>query len=366
MIDYENLAKLNAPFFSDFKEKFADFLSSGQYILGKNVSTFEENFSTYNNCKFSIGVASGLDALTLSLKALNLEEGSEVIVPSNTYIATILSIVQNNLIPVLVEPDLKTYNINPSLIEEKITAKTRAILVVHLYGQPCDMDSITNICKKNSLKLIEDCAQAHGAEYNGQKVGTFGDINAFSFYPTKNLGALGDAGAITTNNEDIAKTVKMLRNYGSKIKYYNEVVGFNSRLDEIQAAFLNIKLQKLDEINSHKKKLANIYNQNLPFNIIKPHIIKNANHVYHIYNIRTPLRDKLKDYLLENNIKTEIHYPVSPNKQQAMKNVINQNFQFPISEEIHNTTLSLPISYFHKEEEITLVCETINNFFKKQ
>ncbi len=360
-IDYENLAKLNAPFFEEYQNKFTDFMLSGQYILGKYVNEFEKQFSQYTQVSHTVGLASGLDGLVLALRAFNFTPNDEVVVPSNTYIATILSIAQNGLKPVLVEPNIETYNIDPKKIEEKITKKTRAIMIVHLYGQPCDMNPILELCQKYNLKLIEDCAQAHGATYHGKKIGTFGHINAFSFYPTKNLGALGDAGAITTDNEELANSIKMLRNYGSKIKYYNEVVGFNSRLDEVQAAFLSVKLKSLDRINEHKQFLATVYNEVLLGSYVKPQTIANATHVYHIYNIRTEKRDQLKNFLMEKGIKTEIHYPISPNKQLAMKGILD-NVECPISEEIHRTTLSLPISFFHTKEDIIKVADTINSF----
>lgn len=345
MIEYENLYKSNQPFIEEYTKVFGDVLNSGWFILGKNVGAFEQEFTNYLGANHCIGVASGLDALTLSLVALDLPKKSEVIVPSNTYIATILSIIQAGHKPVLVEPDILTYNLNPSLIEPAITKKTKAIIVVHLYGKPCDMDPIKAIADNYGLFLIEDCAQAHGAEYKRKKVGTFGHLSAFSFYPTKNLGCLGDGGAIVTNSSELNEKLKMLRNYGSKVKYFNEVIGFNSRLDEMQAAFLKIKLKYLDNINKHKRNLAAIYNEHLKADYIKPIIQKDYFDVYHIYTIRHKKRDKLREYLLSNDIKTEIHYPVSPHKQEAMKRVIKDDY--PISDQIHRTTLSLPISYYH-------------------
>ncbi len=361
MIEYENLKKLNKPFFKEFRRKFDEIQESGWFILGKNVNTFEENFSIFNKVKYSIGVASGLDALILSLKALDLPIGSEVIVPSNTYIATILSIVHAGLKPILVEPDILTHNIDPSKIEEKITNNTKAIMIVHLYGLPCDMNPIQEISNKYNLPIIEDCAQAHGAEYYGQKVGTFG-IGAFSFYPTKNLGALGDGGAITTNNETIKDRVEMLRNYGSNKKYYNDLIGYNSRLDELQAGFLDIKLKYLDNITEHKQKIAKIYLDNLNDRFIKPIEKVGFKNVYHIFPIRTNKRDKLKEYLFKNDIKTEIHYPLSPSKQKAMQGIIEG--KFPISDEIHKSILSLPISFSHTENDIYKVIEVLNKYDK--
>ena len=360
MIEYENLNKSNSIFFEELKKSFDDTLKSGWFILGKNVEKFEQEFSLYHNSKYCFGVASGLDALLLSLKAFDFEKGSEVIVPSNTYIATILSILHAGLKAVLVEPDITTYNIDPKRIEESITTKTKAIMIVHLYGKSCAMDEIMALCEKYKLKLIEDCAQSHGAKYKNKLTGTFGEFAAFSFYPTKNLGALGDAGAVITNDDSLAIKIKRLRNYGSDVKYYNEVMGYNSRLDEVQAGFLSIKLKWLDEINTHKRKLAQIYLDNLKDDFIKPVVDKDYFDVYHIFNIRHKKRDELKEYLLKNEIKTDIHYPVAPQKQNAMKNILKGSY--PISEEIHNTTLSLPCSFGHTEEEIYQVVEVMNKF----
>lgn len=361
MIEYENLNKLNLPFFDAYKKAFEETLDSGWFILGKKVEHFEKEFAAYCNSKHCIGVANGLDALIIALKAFDFPPGSEIIVPSNTYIATILSIVQNGLKPVLVEPDITTYNINPSLIEQHITPKTKAIMVVHLYGKVCEMDPINAIAKKHNLKIIEDCAQAHGATYKKRKAGSFGHFGAFSFYPTKNLGALADAGAVTTNEDLLADLTKSIRNYGSKKKYYNEVIGFNSRLDEIQAAFLSVKLLALDKINQHKRKLATIYTTNLKADFTRPVVHVDYDDVYHIYCIRHPKRDELKEYLLKNSVRTEIHYPVAPNKQKAMIGILDST-ETPIAQEIHDTTLSLPISFFHTEDDIYKVIEIINSF----
>ena len=359
MIEYESLASSNKLFEAEYKEWFTKFIDKGWYILGEQVKSFENEFAAYCDVKHCIGVASGLDALMLALKQADFAPGSEVIVPSNTYIATILSVMQCGLKPVLVEPDIRTYNIDPSLIEEKISDRTKAIMVVHLYGKSCDMDSIMDISNKHGLLLIEDCAQAHGALYKKQKVGTFG-IGAFSFYPTKNLGALGDAGAITVNDDSLNEKFRALRNYGSKIKYRNDYIGYNSRLDEIQAGFLSIKLRYLDKINSHKKKLAELYFAGLKDDFILPFKSEECNDVYHIFNIRHPKRDELKEFLLKNGIKSDIHYPIPPHKQKAMDGIFNENY--PISEEIHETTLSLPISFGHTENDILKVIDTINKF----
>ncbi len=360
MIDYENLRKANEPFFDEYRTSFNDLLNSGWFILGNAVKNFEQEFAAFNGNKYCVGVANGLDALILCLRALNLEKGSEVIVPSNTYIATILSILQCDLIPVLVEPDIRTYNIDPKKIEEAITAKTRAIMVVHLYGKSCEMDSISTIAKKRNIALIEDCAQSHGAKYKGKMTGTFG-YSAFSFYPTKNLGCLGDGGAVTTDDESFAGKIRMLRNYGSEKKYYNEVVGYNSRLDEVQAGFLSVKLKHLNEITYHKQKLAKLYHDGLKNDFIKPVADSDYIDVFHIYNVRHPKRNELKEYLLKNEIKTDIHYPVPPHQQKAMVGVLTKQ-HFPISEEIHATTLSLPISYCHSESDVQRVIEVMNKF----
>jgi len=359
MIEYENLKRVNEPFFEEYTEAFRRVMESGWYILGRTVEKFEEEFSAYLGTKYTIGVASGLDALILALDALDLPEGSEVIVPSNTYIATIMSIIRCGHKPVLVEPDIRTYTIDPSRIEEKITSRTRAIMVVHLYGKSCDMDPIMRLVKKYDLYLIEDCAQAHGAMYRGRKVGTFG-IGCFSFYPTKNLGCLGDGGAITTDDEKLAEKLRALRNYGSYKKYYNEYLGYNSRLDALQAALLSVKLKYLDAINDHKRRLARIYFDHLDAKFIKPLWHEDYYDVYHIFNIRTQQRDALKQYLLNHGVGTEIHYPVPPHKQKAMQGILSG--EFPISEEIHRTTLSLPISYFHTVDDIETVCEILNRW----
>ncbi|RYZ88023.1 MAG: DegT/DnrJ/EryC1/StrS family aminotransferase, partial [Proteobacteria bacterium] len=306
-------------------------------------------------------LASGLDALLLALKALELPPGSEVLVPSNTYIATILAILQAGHRPILVEPDIRSYNIDPSKISAAITPRTRAVMIVHLYGKACEMDPIIDACRKHNLHLIEDCAQAHGATYKGKAVGTFG-LGAFSFYPTKNLGAVGDAGAVVGNDAILIDRIRVLRNYGSRVKYYNEVAGYNSRLDEIQAAMLSVKLKYLDQIVAHKRKLAAGYFEQLPAEVIKPSQDAHLFDTFHIFNVRCKERDALKEHLLKRGIRTEIHYPVAPAKQQAMSGILN-HFHCPIADEIHQTTLSLPISYFHTDANVAKVCEGITSFF---
>jgi dTDP-4-amino-4,6-dideoxygalactose transaminase len=360
MIEYENLKKLNQPFFKSYRNVFDKMLESGWYILGKNVSSFEKEFASFTNTKHCVGVASGLDALELALRCFDFPKGSEIIVPSNTYIATILAIIHNGLRPVLVEPNIHTYNMDPKNIEEKITKSTRGIMLVHLYGKCCDIDPILKLSKQYNLKVIEDCAQSHGAKFKERITGSFGDFGAHSFYPTKNMGALGDAGAVTTNDFDLSEKLRALRNYGSKEKYRNDYIGRNSRLDEVQAGFLSIKLEHINEINEHKRKLANLYLENINSNFIRPIVDKDYYDVYHIFNIRHPRRDDLKEFLLNNKIQTEIHYPIAPHKQKALQGLFKG--EYPISEEIHKTTLSLPISYCHTEEDIFRVIECLNSF----
>jgi len=361
MIEYENLRKVNEPYFADFRQAFSETLESGWYILGKKVERFEREFADYCGTQHCVGVGSGLDALVLSLKAYDFPPDSEVIVPSNTYIATILAILQCGLKPVLVEPDLRTYNIAPEQIEKCITDATVAIMAVHLYGKLCEMERISEIAGRHGLRVFEDCAQAHGASLNGRKAGTFGDCAAFSFYPTKNLGALGDAGAVTTNDDAIAARIRALRNYGSAKKYHNDMVGMNSRLDEMQAAFLSVKLPGLDLVNAHKRHLADLYHQELREDFVKPHIQDGYFDVYHIYNIRYESRDKLKQYLADHDILTEIHYPVPPHRQKALDGMFNAD-AYPLAEEIHATTLSLPISLCHSEQDILRVIDVLNRF----
>mgnify|MGYP000916147278 CR=1 FL=1 len=359
MIEYENLALVNKKLFNNYKKNFKNFLKNGSYILGSQVNNFEKEFANFCRTKFCVGVASGLDALILALDAFKFPKDTEIIVPANTYIASILAILRNGFKPILVEPNLATYNIDINKIEEKITKNTKAILVVHLYGKVCEMDSIVKIAQKFDLKIIEDASQAHGAKYKKKMAGSFG-VGCFSFYPTKNLGALGDAGAITTDDEYLDKKFKSLRNYGSSTKYYNNDLGYNSRLDELQAGFLSAKLKILNDINNHKRKLAKVYIENLNEKFIKPVVHEDFYDVYHIFNIRCDKRDKLKDYLLVNGIKTGLHYPIPPSKQKAMKGLIGDDY--PITEKIHNTTLSLPISYFHTKEDCLKVCKVMNSW----
>lgn len=360
MIEYENLGRLNASFEVDFHKAFHRFLESGWYVLGQGVKEFDAAWASYCGTAFATGVANGLDALALCLRALNLPPASEVLVPSNTYIASILAILQAGHIPVLVEPNVATYNLDPSRLQASLTSKTRVIMVVHLYGKLCDMAPITAFAQHHGLKIVEDCAQAHGAHFRGKKAGAWGDVNAHSFYPTKNLGALGDAGSVTTNDPTLAETIQILRNYGSRVKYHNEMVGTNSRLDEIQALFLLAKLPRLDEINEHKRRLASIYHAEIPGTFIKPVVQDGFFDVYHIYNIRHPDRDRLKAHLLEKGIGTDIHYPIAPRNQKAMEGILTGDY--PIAQEIHMTTLSLPISFCHTEADIREVCQALRSF----
>jgi dTDP-4-amino-4,6-dideoxygalactose transaminase len=359
-VPYENLGLLNEPFFEEFSKSFDRTLKSGWYVLGQNVSNFENEFAKYNGSGECVGVASGLDALTLSLMAYDFPKGKEVIVPSNTYIATILSIAQCGLKPVLVEPELSTYNIDPKQIEKSISKDTVAIMVVHLYGKLCRMDEISKIAKENDLVVIEDCAQAHGASLDGQKAGTFGHMGAFSFYPTKNLGALGDAGGINVNDPAKVDIIKALRNYGSHVKYKNDYIGLNSRLDEVQAGFLSVKLKQLDIINDHKRNLAQIYLNEIRGEFILPVVEDGHKDVFHIFCIRHENRDRVREFLDSKGIKTEVHYPIAPHKQKAMEGILEGDY--PISELIHDSVLSLPISYFHTEEDVKYVAKSLNTF----
>jgi len=362
MIPYENLKRLNTPFEDQFREKFNSVINAGHYILGPELEAFEKAYAEWHSVKYCIGVSNGLDALILSLKACNFPEGSEVIVPSNTYIASILAILACQLTPVLVEPDIATYNIDPNKIEEAITPNTKAIMVVHLYGKCCQMDEIMAIKAKHNLILIEDCAQVHGATFKGRLAGTFGEFGAFSFYPTKNLGALGDAGAVICNDESYQKTLMQLRNYGSERKYYNDIIGYNNRLDDIQAAFLSVKLVHLKEMNAHRNKLAQLYFDNLKADFILPVQDADFYDVYHIFNIRHKRRNKLQQYLTENGIGTVIHYPVPPHRQKALDGVKGLKSTYPIADEIHDTTLSIPCSFSHTEDEVMQVIDALNKF----
>lgn len=362
MIKFLDLNKINQPYENAFQNKLKSVLDSGWYVLGKEVKLFEQNFASYCDAKHCIGVGNGLDALTLIFKAYiklgKMQKGDEVIVPANTYIATILSIIQADLVPVLVEPQLETYTINPSLIAEKITNKTRSILVVNLYGQLADLDTINEIAKQHNLIVVEDAAQSHGAVSNNKKSK---NTQAYSFYPGKNLGALGDAGAVITNDDQLAEILFSLRNYGSQVKYYNDFIGVNSRLDELQAAFLNVKLCNLDTENQIRKDIAKRYLLEINNdNVILPFWDFSDNHVFHLFVIRTPKRRELQDYLKQNGIETLIHYPVAPHLQKAFTQW--NNLQLPITEKIHDEVLSLPISPVMTVEEVDFVIQKMNSW----
>lgn len=359
MIEYENLAVSNGLYMSEMEEAAARVIRGGWYVLGNEVCAFESEFSQYIGTKHCVGVASGLDALILSIEALELPHHSEILVASNTYIATILAIVRAGHRPVLVEPELDTFNIDPRELDKAITPKTRAICVTHLFGKSCRMDAINDFARQNGLRIIEDCAQSHGAKLAGQMTGTFGDAGCFSFYPTKNLGAVGDAGAVVTNDDVLADRLRHMRNYGSKKKYINDYIGINSRLDEIQAALLRVKLRYLNMITQHKRALADIYFENLPNWLRLPRRRKEEYDVFHIYGVRHYRRDELRSWLLEQGVKTEIHYPVPPHRQRAMQGIIDGNF--PIAEELHSTELSLPISPGTTKDEVWAVCEMLSS-----
>ena len=366
-IPFLNYYNLNKDYLTDFKNVLENLINDSWYILGKNVADFERFYAEFNETKYTIGVANGLDALILCLKSLDIGEGDEVIVPSNTYIASWLAVTLVGAKIVPIEPRFDTCNLNPDLIESKITHKTKAIMPVNLYGQACELDKIQQIAFKYNLFIIEDNAQAQGAMCNNKLTGSYGIINATSFYPGKNLGALGDAGAITTNDSNLYEKIKMLRNYGSHIKYVNEVIGHNSRLDELQAAFLNIKLKKLKEHNDIRNNNALYYNNSLANvgDLILPKNANNCTSVYHIYQIRTKYRNQLQDYLFNENINTMIHYPIPPHLQKAYEFLGYKSGDFPISESIANTTLSLPMDPFITKSEIQKVSETIKSFFNK-
>ena len=365
MIPYLDLKSINLAHQDELRTAFDDVLNSGWYIMGKQLEQFEQNYAKYNQTSYSIGVANGLDALILSLKALNIHEGDEVIVPSNTYIATWLAVSYVGAIPIPVEPHWSTCNINPSLIEGKITPRTKAIIPVNLYGQAAEMDKIMAIANHYKLAVVEDNAQAQGALCNGKLAGSFGHLNATSFYPGKNLGALGDAGAITSNDEALIKQIKVLRNYGSQVKYYNDVKGVNSRLDELQAALLNVKLKYLPTDTIERQRLAAIYDEQLSGieGLTLPQNAENCTSVYHIYQIRTSQRDAIQKYLTEQGIGTVIHYPVPPHLQNAYSELNHQNGDFPIAERIANETLSIPLYQGMTEGQQMQVIEKIKNFF---
>ena len=359
---YENLNIINKKYNSLFIRSFTKFLKKDKFILGNNLKEFENNFSKYIGSNYALGVGNGLDALTMTFKCLNSikKNKNEVILAANSYYACILSVINAGLKPILVEPNLDNYNINTNLISKKINSKTLAVLAVHMYGKSCDMKKLVAIRNSKKIFLVEDCSQSHGAKYNNKLTGSFGDVSCFSFYPTKNLGGLGDSGAICCKSFKIFNILKHYRNYGSLKRYKNKYIGYNSRMDDIQAMMLNIKLKNLDQENKKKNILAKIYLENLSNRFIKPKLEKNKYDVYYTFNIRTKHRKKLIKYLENNNIGFDIHYPLPPYRQEALKNM---NFdRFKVSDIIHNTILSLPISTMYEKEDIRRITKIINQF----
>lgn len=347
---------------SEFELKALSVLRSGWYVLGNEVKTFEESFAAYTGAEHCVGLASGLDALWMAVRLLGIGPGDEVIVQGNTYIASVMGITINGATPVMVEPD-EYYQIDADKIEEKITERTKAVMVVHLYGHVADMDKIVDICRRHHLKLIEDCAQSHGALYKGKMTGTFGDAGCFSFYPSKNLGAFGDAGALVTNDPKLAEEAKVFRNYGSEKRYYNKVVGANSRLDELQAGLLNVRLAHMEEITEERRRLAARYSRELRHSdIILPAEREDTDSVWHQYVIRTRRREELIDYLAKKEIGTLIHYPIPPHLSEAYRTLGYGRGDLPITEEYADTVLSIPLYTGMKEEELSYTIECINSF----
>ncbi len=364
-IPFMNLGPMHSMVMGQMKLKFEEVLSKNEYINGDEVSAFEKEYSIFNRVGYTVGVGNGLDALRLSLLALGIGPGDEVIVPSNTFIATVLAVSHVGAKPVFIEPDLCFYNLDPNNLAASITKKTKAIIPVHLYGQSCDMVSINNFAKANGLFVIEDNAQAHGSSYNGILTGSWGDINAASFYPGKNLGALGDAGGITTNSLDLANKIRTLANYGSRVKYYNDVIGYNSRLDEFQASILRIKLKHLMEWTEQRQNLASKYSHLLSGvgDLVLPKTHVSSTHVYHLYVVRTKKRSELKDYLSRKGVDCLIHYPVPPHLQKAYIKLNYKLGDYPIAEELSSTSLSLPLWVGMSNEQVERVCSVIKDFF---
>lgn len=360
MIGFFNLKKINEQYRAEIEQALKNVLDAGRYVLGEQVAAFEKEFARYCGVKHCISVATGMDALAQIIKAYGFSRGDEIIVPANTYIASILAISQNGCCPVLVEPELLSYNIDPSAIKDKITKNTKAIIPVHLYGRICDMAAINRLAKQYNLKIIEDAAQAHGAVCEGKKAGALGDAAAFSFYPTKNLGCLGDGGAITTNDDGLAEKLRYLRNYGSREKYRNRYKGSNSRLDEFQAAVLRIKLKYLDDENRKRRAIAKFYISNINNSKISLPQYQDDTHVFHLFVIRTQNRDQLKHYLESVGIETGIHYPIPPHKQQAYIELAS--LSLPVTERLHREVLSIPAHSALTREEISEIVEAINGY----
>ncbi len=347
---------------AEFEQKAMDVLRSGWYILGKEVEEFEKEFAAYTGAKYCVGLASGLDALWIAFRLLKIGKGDEVLVQGNTYIASVMGITMNGATPVFVEPD-EFFGIDVDKIEEKITEKTKAILVVHLYGIATQMDKIVALCKKYNLKLVEDCAQSHGAYYNGKMTGTFGDVGCFSFYPSKNMGAFGDAGAVVVNDEQLAKEFKIFRNYGSEKRYYNKVVGANSRLDELQAGLLRVRLSHMDELNAERAEMAKRYDEGIKNDkLVLPKIPEGTSCVWHQYVIRCEERDRLIKYLKERGIGTIIHYPIPPHLAEAYKYLGHKEGYLPITEQLAHTVLSIPMYNGMTREEQDYVVDALNSF----
>lgn len=346
---------------AEYEQKALDVLRSGWYILGKEVQEFEKEFAEYLGVKNVVGVDNGLNALVLTFRALEIGEDDEVIVQGNTYIASIMGISMNGATPVFVEPD-EFFNMDMDKVEEKITPKTKAILVTHLYGQASNMERVIEICKKHNLKLVEDCAQSHGAQFDGKMTGSFG-IGCFSFYPSKNLGAFGDGGAIATNDDELAQKIKVLRNYGSEKRYYNQVVGYNSRLDEIQAGLLRVKLSHLNELTEERKRIAKRYINEVKNPLIElPKVREKSTHIWHLFVIKCKNRDKLQQYLSEHGIGTVIHYPIPPHMSEAYKYLGIEKGQLPTTEKYAETVLSIPMYNGMKDEEIEYVIDILNKY----
>ncbi|MCL4121002.1 UNVERIFIED_CONTAM: hypothetical protein GTU68_044224 [Idotea baltica] len=365
MIKFLDLQKINAQYEQELKEAAYRVIDSGWYLMGKELETFENKYASFCGTKHCLGVANGLDALRLIFKGYMemgfMQKGDEVIVPSNTYIASVLAISDNDLVPVFVEPNLETYNLDSTLLEQAITKKTKAILTVHLYGQLSVDEQMLAICKKYNLKLIEDAAQSHGASWQGKKSGAIGDATGHSFYPGKNLGALGDAGAVTTNDAELAEVIYALRNYGSHVRYENKYRGLNSRLDEIQAAFLSVKLNYIEQDIAARRSVANYYLENIKNpKIILPKLLDKEQHVWHLFVIRTENRDKLQQYLTDNGIQTLIHYPIAPHQQEAYKDFAY--LSLPIAELVHSQVISLPLSAIMDKKEVANIVNIINKF----
>ena len=365
LIPFLNLARENNQHRDFLIRAIARVIDSGNYILGKQVSKFEKQFSKYCGVKYTIGTGNGLDALNLIIRAYKemgiFKEGDEIIVPANTYIASILAITECCLEPVFIEPDINTYNIDEKLIEPKITSKTKAIMLVHLYGKISFTKAIKKLADNYKLKIIEDCAQSCGATYHGKKSGSLGDAAGFSFYPTKNLGALGDAGAVTTNDHQLSETIKFLRNYGSQTKYINKYRGVNSRMDTMQAAILLLKLNCLDQDNNIRRKIAKYYINNIiNDNLILPRRQNDESHVWHLFVIRTEKRDTFQKYLREKGIEILIHYPIPPHKQEAYSSY--NSYKYPITEKIHKTILSIPLNPSLTKKEIDYIIDVINKY----